>query len=752
MSSRRVAAALFFLVASSAAWAQDGHLSPLSPAELRRFSANRYTQPEPSWGLVLPSESVPEDYTLAAETEVLELYVEPLGLAIYLRDKRSGYLWSSGIPNASDERLNATWRAFAASALTIEYIGARERLNEESISRGPADVVLGLAPSGFDARVTFPESGISIGMEVRLEHDSLLVRIPDDGIVEGEFRLANVFVYPMLGASKLAERPGYLFVPDGPGALIRFDRNPGLFQASYRAQVYGRDEAIDPSEDYGALINSPRRVHLPVYGMAHSPGFAAFVAMIEEGDEHARIEATPGGVTTDFHWAAARFQKRKQYFQPTSRAGGGVRVFQEEREDFDIAVRFSFLAGDSADYVGMAAAYRDRLVDRGLLADRLPTPRGAGSAAPIPMMLDVIGADTRPANIGRELVVMTTFEETADMARDLAGAGVEDLRIGLIGYVQGGAGWTAPRREPAERALGGTGGLQQLAADLQALGVRLGAIVGYQTGYQGAGNFNAAQDTAGLYNGNLNVQTWRDGRVHVLSPAYALARTAEESRLLASQGFSAAQVLDLGGYLYSDPSRDLAREDAAAANAAALARLSAGGLEVGVFAANEYALSAADYLLEAPQYSSHYLYASDTVPFYQIVTSGYLDTFGYHRNFTSDPTDELLRHIDFGTFPRFIATTTETRELDGTETAFFFSTHYPQWRDRMIYEYEAIRSALSAVRGQSIVGRGVLAPGVVRVLYESGSAILVNYTTLPYRYGAREIPAQGLLVVTEEVP
>ena len=51
----------------------------------------------------------------------------------------------------------------------------------------------------------------------------------------------------MLGNTKLGEVDGYMFVPDGNGALIYLDDKEGRFDSGYVQKVYGSDVGVGES-------------------------------------------------------------------------------------------------------------------------------------------------------------------------------------------------------------------------------------------------------------------------------------------------------------------------------------------------------------------------------------------------------------------------------------------------------------------------------------------------------------------------
>ncbi|MCA9891233.1 MAG: hypothetical protein KC546_22805, partial [Anaerolineae bacterium] len=65
-------------------------------------------------------DEIPASYEMVAENDLFQLYVDSATLAFKVLDKRSGYVWHSGIDEVlEDDRLNRSWTAFALSGISI---------------------------------------------------------------------------------------------------------------------------------------------------------------------------------------------------------------------------------------------------------------------------------------------------------------------------------------------------------------------------------------------------------------------------------------------------------------------------------------------------------------------------------------------------------------------------------------------------------------------------------------------------------
>jgi len=84
--------------------------------------------------------------------------------------------------------------------------------------------------------------------------------------------------------------------------------------------------------------------------------------------------------------------------------------------------------------------------------------------------------------------------------------------------------------------------------------------------------------------------------------------------------------------------------------------------------------------------------------------------------------------------------------LSETASNYIFSSQFSAWEDLVVEFYERVSSVLYYVRNQPIVGREMLAPGVVKVMYANGVEIFVNYSSKPFEYNGTIIPYEDFLV------
>jgi hypothetical protein len=147
--------------------------------------------------------------------------------------------------------------------------------------------------------------------------------------------------------------------------------------------------------------------------------------------------------------------------------------------------------------------------------------------------------------------------------------------------------------------------------------------------------------------------------------------------------------------------------------------------------------------------NSQYLYETDTVPFLQILLSGYIEYFVPFMNDGFFSKLDVLKAIDFGAYPNFILTEIDNYYLAKTPLLYYPSTKFEDWKNSIVDIYKEINKALKHVRGFSISDRDVIAPGIVLVSYENGVSFLINYTENKYEYGNFTVLPESWILISK---
>ena len=596
----------------------------------------------------------------------------------------------------------------------------------------------------------------NIPLEYRLEGDSLLVTIPVEEIVypidvadpeeDGQlatFPLYSINLLEFFGAAA-PETEGYIFVPDGSGALINLNKETG--SVSYQQRLYGTDFSERPRDE---ISYSPEQLYLPVYGLKQER--QGWMAIIEKGDTLARINAAVAGQTFDYNRVFPGFVTMPS--AEVSLTGSGdlsgdledalqdqsMNIYQARLYDQDISVRFLFLEGEEAEYSGMARNYQDYLVEKHQLERLNPVDR-------IPLLLEITGSihATEPVmGIPRRVVrPLTTYQQTSSIIEQLAERGVANLKLVYQGWLEGGSYHDYPQEMNLETAAGSQQELKDLLALLDDKDFEFFPEVSFLNVYnnQWLNGFSTRNDAARFidrriaYINRYNIASFmREKREkHIHSPQ-GLEETInsflDEYLLLNNRALSLRYP---GQQLNSDfnHSEVIDRQDAADIISDELQKmLTERELKLMFRGANNHVLPYTDNLLEIPLYASSHNIIDRGVPFLQMVLQGYYNFTGTAFNLTDNLEEYMLKALETGALPYYHFTGVPSFATKGTDFNNLYAVYYQDWLQEAVEHYLEFDDVLAEVHHLRISNHEQVAREVFVTTYENGTKIAVNYSS-----------------------
>ncbi|WP_010277238.1 DUF5696 domain-containing protein [Paenibacillus senegalensis] len=690
-------------------------------------------------------------YYRMAEAGALSLWLEPGSGYIALQHSRQPeLLWASnpGPDVLAEVQTKGLWRSNLASPFTFRYLRGNE--NKETAGNTvdhSAQIEWKRIEDGVGVRYTVDDLGFAFYFEYTLLADGLQVRVPEHGILETkDNRLSTLDVLPFFAAS-FNDREGYLFVPDGPGGLIHFAKERPALSSPYDFPVFGADLSI-PQLD---VPFSRTPIQYPVFGM--NRGDSGFLAVIEEGQLKANIYAAPAGLHTEFHAVNASFRFRQPYRQPVGLTSA-VTSYEQALMAEPIQIRYTLLDKDDADYVGMAKAYRKYLMSEHALVP-LQTDQET-----LPLYLDIIAAASKPGRFGSETIVTTTLEQARTMADFIRQEGVADLRLGLVGWHEGGYPGKLPKRFPVERKIGGKQGLGELANYARENGVVLYLVDPFNeaAGEQPGTGFSPRSDAARMLDGRaLQFQQSRGyDAARSPSPNYAVSPEAAVQLFQESIAhYKATDVSHIGltgmEYVYSDFSRSgfYERKDTIRVYQDIMDEAREKMDYLILYGAPSFSIGLADHYHRFPVEGNYDFIIDEQVPFYPIALHGLVTYSASPGNERGDPEAEFLRAIEYGALPYFTVTYENTRLLLETSFSSMYSTQFALLNERILQEYNDFAAALQGTWGSFIENHRKLAEGVYETTYGNGRTVWVNYTRMPFESAGHRVEALSFRVVQE---
>lgn len=717
------------------------------------LTSNRYTQMDDLREIDDNPYTNLDDHELIGtnDNNTLALYVHPEHLSIRVVNLVTGYIWASNMaydyldenhdlynPNDINSDLynnpDYDWDANRfvrrdRSPIVIQYyntLASQINLVSEyffETTRSATFIYNELTDNiGFQASITMPITNIRLMLYVYIDDDGLHVEIPFDSIENsGIYRIATISAYPLFGFTKEDFTPGYVMVPDGIGALMRYGSGN---RQTYSKRFYGPDLALGQSSVEESL-------YAGVYGLAQGINQNGLLAVVENGAANGSLIYQPADQASNFNTVALSFEYRRSYQQRLNASGSRtIERIQDEMNQFDIKVGYYFLSADDANYVGMANKYREVLISKNV---NLEQQTGDN----IPFHLEVLAAENRPAVFGHEVFTMTTATQLSDILDTLNGYGIEHIDVSLVGWNRGGYGESAPNYGRIESKFGNQNQITALNN------------IEYATIYYGMEN-DVAYQRANRHRSSDIVQTIggtfitdMTESVFLIRPQSALRFYESDYQSLSNYPISNFALLTLGSMLTSDHSSGNVSRSQQLEVIKQFLDVAESTLVHKPF---DY-LWGADVIADIPLYSSQQMKFTDTVPFIPLVLSGYQTVYGRSSNFFANTSNELLRMIDYNIYPSFYATHESAHLLLNTSSQHIFTSRFTDWQGEMNRQYHLVNGALKHVIGEHLVSRVIVEPGVVQNTYSNGVQILINYTGEDKTVDGHSVVAIGYEVI-----
>lgn len=721
---------------------------------------------------------VADAFELLYETNNFRYYFREDRDIIAIKDKRNGYVWKTGLDlefnrNLEDacnlvpepekincepleDRLNTTFIGIANSLLTIEFFDASNNIRRIS-SASFADVTSQLAtvndnPSHRVLVVNFEALNIQIKVHIHFDDKGIKYEIRDEEITgSGVNVLAGIMLTPFMGASggakahwdpeqagfrRIVQNPkldGYVLVPDGPGALIRFVENTTSL-TTYNSPVFGANHTEGTfyyRDEPGHLpLKTPT---MPVFGVAHGNRQAAFVAYAVSGGENMNIVVSPRQNLTNYTFVYPLFQFNQLIHQVFNRRGDGYFRLLTQRNRFNIAMRYDFLANDGssdglpADYVGMALRYRQFLKSNNML------PNTVRQQDDIGIRLDFVMSDIRRSVFGVRNVVVTTARQVQSILEDVHALGLTNVSSGLLGWQRGGITSGSPSQTRWTRSIGTQRQFRELNQFATELGFDVSLSQDYVTIHRDQVSFlnTAAKHVNGWFlehrlRDNLPVTVFGIAR-----PSVSVRWLLEQSQRIHRVGFESLTVEGLGSTLISDFASSNASRNNTMQNIQDGFRSVRENMSIAATTPNQYVLRYIDRFLQAPVFTSQHLIQTDTIPFLQLVINNSIEMFAPYSNFSFYGDQDILRMIDYNLAPSFVLTHDPSFQLSLTNSRHFFSTEYKEYRELIVSVHNRVNQVLRHVRHAQWIDRIVIENGVIMNVYDNNRVVVINYTRDP---------------------
>ncbi|MCR4875597.1 MAG: hypothetical protein K5922_00325 [Clostridiales bacterium] len=575
--------------------------------------------------------------------------------------------------------------------------------------------------------------------------------------------LSYISLLPMFGAVGAGEdgnyEEGYLLVPEGGGALIRFN-NRKFRQAAYYADLYGYDYGIKRTE-----FISESKAHFPVFGILRKE--QSFLCVVEGGTSFVSIRADINGNTvgtdrSSYNYANAKAQVlHLDQYNVSAKTSELQLMYEKQIPETTLVQRYRFT--DSGDYAVLAASYGE------YLREHVSGMQGRQSSDEVPVSVELIGGmDKRVVTAGmpvKKVIPVTSFRQGREILERLRDGGVRNLAIRYAGWLKGGVKQKVLTGVRVLNELGGEKGAEELIRTAGESGIPLyfdgitafaydsGLLDGYMAYRDAARHITREVAEITPYSPIYYTEDDYLDPFTLVHPDYAKSNASRLISWLKDKGAQGISFRDIGCMLSADydPNRVTNREQVREMNIGTLAEAKEAGEKIMVKEGFDFTLPYADLVTDMDLSGNRYVLLDEFIPFYQIAIHGMVDYTGPSLNTNGDYRTELLRSVEYGAGLNYTFMAEDASATQETSYTGLNGTSFSAWEEEMMRTVLRYQREAAGLNRQKIVGHRKLSGQVTATTYEDGTVVYVNYGQETSQ-GEVQVPARDYLIVRKGEP
>ena len=698
---------------------------------------------------------------IAAENDKFILYYDPgvegdalerIGLYV----KESGYIhWVNPINALADKSTNKpALRKNRLSSFAYKYGNATDLITASAFlfsyreSTETDNTKMEVVNGGLKVTYSVKTGKSTVPVYFILEDDDLYVYIntgeikekagykedvkEDQEATSDTIILTEVALTPYMSAATI-EDEGYMFVPDGSGAIIKLNNGKGAY-SDYSQPIYGRDitqvREVEP--------DMTEQAYLPV--MAMVKGNNGLVMIATDGDTFAAANANVSYSKSENSWY------NNCYFSFTLRStdnyymtGDSSAIMVFEKGDGTIAVdrvgvKYYPITSDeeTVTYGEIAKVYQDYLVKEKGLTKK-------SSVEDTSLYIDFFGGTRKSKSIlGIPIALKTaytTFDQASEIVEKLHDLGVDKMVVNYNDWSEDSMASKIDTGDSVASVLGGKGDYKRMLSTFAANGVDYYATVSGIT-FKSNGNgfwtlFNTAYRVSKSYSRqytyNIAYGTPNSGIAPALLSPRSIVKLSDKVTKNLSKYDQGAGLGLVSTTLWSDFSTKYRTNRSVTAQYIIDYYKAAGDSNGKVIAdsPNAFLIPYVNRIENLTLQSSQFKVTDLDIPFYQMVLHGYIDYASEAVNGTPDTTVAVLKAIAAGSNIHYDLMYEEASELVNTDYTKLFYCNYAGWLEEAARGYQLVDEILSPVCGETITEYEVEGK-VITTTYSNGYTTVVD--------------------------
>lgn len=649
-----------------------------------------------------------------------------------LENKSTGYIWYSSPIDAENDKIASPLIIDELLSSNVVRYGIPEKRSDNNVLRsgtGDCEITVSDIENGIRVIYDYKKAGFRFPVEYTLESDHLKASLKVSEIEETNSKniITQITVMGSFGAGS-SDEDGYFIIPDGCGALVRFNNNKTVADA-YFQPVYGSDITAVPT----TKKNVTEQIYLPVYGIVKQDN--AMLVVASEGDSNAYISAKVSGQSnSSYNLCSFTFILRNSdTFYMSGESSKKFTVFENgDINSDDIELKYYPISKENVSYIDVAECYRNYLINQGM------TKKTTENYAP--MYISLYGGVQKKKPVFGIPVTMkqsiTDFGQAHEILTELKNKGADNLVVSYKNWTDDGIENKIDTDAEPSGTLGGKNDFDKLKKFISENNSEFYPVIDNREFYSGNGynSFNStcirvsgAYSRIVSYDRAYGIPDGFSKNSSLLSPDYfndVFTETAENYKNSGLDGISAGTLTTS---LYGDyGKKNISRFKAMGIIKESLESLQS--LKNGILAdgSNAYALPYVNHITDIPLSSSRFDLFNEDIPFLQAVLHGIIPYSSTAVNASANPYDTLLTAVATGSLLNYDLLYEETNVLKDTEYDIYYYANYSGWLDDIVSEYKLLNPIFSDIAESTITGYETDNKKII-TSYSNGTVIIVDF-------------------------
>lgn len=667
------------------------------------------------------------------ENENYILLVDYNSGILALENKSTGYIWYSSPLDAENDETASPLIADELLSSNIVRYGIPEKRSDNNILRsGTSDCEISVSDTenGIKVIYNYRKAGFRFPVEYTLESDYLRASLKVSEIEETNPKniITQITLMGSFGAG-LSDEDGYFIIPDGCGALVRFNNNKAVSSDAYFQPVYGSDITAVPAVKKSVT----EQIYLPVYGIVKQDN--AMLVTASKGDSNAYISAKVSGQSnSSYNLCSFTFILRNSdTFYMSGESSKKFTVFESgDINSDDIEIKYYPISKRNVNYIDVAECCRNYLISQGF------SKKTAENYAP--MYISIYGGVQKKKSVFGIPVAMkqsvTDFGQAYEIFSELKNKGADNLVVSYKNWTDNGIENKIDTDSEPSGTLGGNTEFNKLRNLIDENNSKLYPDVDNRDFYSGNGygslnstciRVSGAYSRIVSYDRAYGIPDGFSKNSSLLSPDYFIdvfTKTAENYK---ASDFDGISVGTLTTSLYGDyGKKNISRFKAMGIVRESLESLQ--GLKNGILAdgSNAYALPYVNHIINVPLSSGRFDLFDEDIPFLQAVLHGIVPYSSTAVNASANPDDILLMAVATGSLLNYDLLYEETSVLKDTEFDIYYYANYSGWLDDIACVYKLLNPVFSDIAESTITGYET-GDKRIKTSYSNGTVTVVDF-------------------------